>query len=512
MAKSRWLRWLLRGVAALIALALLLAGLVVYLVGPWPLYHDAAYKSAPYYGDALDAIDRAAGKTTRDTKPAPLRAGWAERDVTPEVGHPMAGYGGRANDKKSTGIHERIMVRALALSDDNDTVVLLGSDLLQTLPNMLALIEPKIKAAIGLGNTSVMYTSSHTHCGPGGFAPGMVAEDAFGEFSPAYLERLSSSIADAIIEAVRTMAPARFAHGSVEVPEYIRNRCREGAPVDATLHVAIAEKNTGERIYIARYSAHATAYGEEMMALNGDFAGAFQRAVTARTGHPLLYVGGAVGSMRPFPPGPPLPTPETEAQALWFENDLESHMVRTGKKSLPQLLADQQARVEAMGQALAERSLAAAEGLLLNGRVDIAAFATPYTPPPAQARLISPDWRLSPHAFRLLGVPTEGRLQAARIGDMLLVGLPYDVSGELSVAWQDFAAQLGARLWVTSFSGAYLGYLSPDGYYRDIGPQYCYNQNYEIQQMGWFGPNQGAYMTDLVEYTVKTLTGNHRSN
>lgn len=505
MPMKRWKTWLLRAVIALLAGIATITALAVYLVGPWPLYTDAKYRESCYYHDALSAIDNAAGATHQGSAPGPLRAGWAQRDVTPEIGHPMAGYGGRKNDKKSEGIHERIMVRALALSDGADTVVLLGSDLLQTLPNMLDLIEPKIQQAVGLTNGNILYTSSHTHCGPGGFAPGMIAEEAFGEYSPAYLSRLSNDIADAIIEAVQSMSPARFAHGAVEAPEYIRNRCRADAPVDATLHVAIAEKESGERLYIARYSAHGTAYGEEMMELNGDFAGAFQRAVKKQTGFPLLYVGGAVGSMRPYPPGPPLPTPKTPDQALWFENDIESSLVRSGKKSLDQLLHDQEARVEAMGSALAEKALATASALEFSNQLDIAAFAVPYNPPPAQARLISPDWRLSPHLFRLLGVPTEGRLQAARIGNLVIIGLPYDVSGELSRTWQDTLIKDDQQLWITSFSGAYLGYLSPDGYYRDIGPQFCYNQNYEIGQMGWFGPNQAAYITDLVEHSIKAF-------
>lgn len=506
MARTRWKTWLIRATVAVMASIAVFVATVIYFVGPWPLYTDSKYRDSRYYRDALASIDAAAGATAHASDAAPLRAGWAERDVTPEAGHPMAGYGDRKNDKKSEGIHERIMVRALALNDGTDTVVLLGSDLLQTLPNMLALIEPKIKQAAGITNSNVLYTSSHTHCGPGGFAPGIVAEKAFGAYSPAYLERLSGDIADAIVEAVQTMSPARFAHGSIEVPEYIRNRCRAGAPVDATLHVALVEKETGERLYVARYSAHGTAYGEEMMELNGDFAGAFQRAIKEKTGAPLLYVGGAVGSMRPYPPGPPLPQPESAEQAQWFENDIESALVRKGKKSLAQLLADQEARVEAMGAALAGKTMEVANTLAFTGRVDVAVFAVPYTPPPAQIRLISPDWRLSPHLFGLLGVPTEGRLQAARIGDLFLVGLPYDVSGELSRTWQDTLIQEGQKLWITSFSGAYLGYLSPDGYYRDIGPQYCYNQNYELGEMGWFGPNQAAYITDLVEHAVKALS------
>jgi hypothetical protein len=45
----------------------------------------------------------------------------------------MGGYGGRPNGKRSTGVHDPLFVKATALSDGKDTVVLLGADMLQTL-------------------------------------------------------------------------------------------------------------------------------------------------------------------------------------------------------------------------------------------------------------------------------------------------------------------------------------------------------------------------------------------
>lgn len=497
--------WFKRMLIVLLALAAGIATGILLFVGPWPLYTDSHYKDAGYYRRALAAIDAAAARNTLGT-PGPLQAGWAERDITPDIGHPMAGYGGRANDKRATAIHERVFVRALALGDGTDTVVLLGSDLLQTLPNLLELVEERIHASVGLTNQNVMYTSSHTHCGPGGFAPGIVAREAFGEYAPEYLTLLADRFAEAITEAVRGMTPARFAHTAIEVPEYIRNRTRPGNPVDATLHLAVVEKlGSGERIHVARYSAHGTAYGEEMMAINNDFAGAFQRAVREQTGAPLLYMGGAVGSMRPYPPGPPLPEPWTPALERGFENDIESAEVREGRKTLATLLRDQEARVEAMGAALTSKLLAAQENLTFSTQLDIAAMAAFYTPPPAQARMLSPRWRMSPLLFRLLGVPTTGRLQAARIGDLVLIGMPYDMGGETSRVWQAHARERGATLWVTSFSGAYLGYLSPDANYYDIGEDRRYNENYEIGQMGWFGPNQEAYVTSLFQHALDKL-------
>lgn len=504
---KRLAQWALRAFYAVLTLAAAAAGLFVLLVGPWPLYADARHRQQGYYREALAAITASAAESKRTEAPGPLHAGWAEREFTPaRPGHPLAGYGGRANDKRSAGSMEPMRVRALALNDGEDTVVLLGSDLLQTLPNLLDLITPRVHAATGLTDRNLMYTSSHTHCGPGGWAPGLVGKEAFGEYDPAYLEQLATAFSEAIIEAHGAMGPATFAHGEEAVPEFIRNRARASGAVDTTLHAAkVVRKDTGAQLLVARYSAHGTVYGEECMRFNNDFAGAFQRAVQERAGAPLLYMGGAVGSMRPYPPGPPMPVPWNRQLELAFENDVESQLVREGKKTLEQLLADQQARAEAMGQALCDRLLATVNLLTPVEHIDIASLAAPFTPPPAQVRLFSPHWRVSPFLFRLLGVPTTGRIQAARVGDLLLVGLPYDVSGECSAEWQTWTRPVGTALWVTSFSGAYLGYLTPDRYYHEMGEGYHYNQNYEVGQMGWFGPNQEAYVADLVRKVLEVL-------
>ena len=499
-------------VLGMVVFCLLTVAGFVTLVGPWPPYSDSIYKESRYFTKALAAIETQAAKATVGEKVQHLKAGWAQREITPEAGHPMAGYGGRANDKKSTGILEPLYVKALALSDGTDTVVLIGSDMLQTLPNLLEAVEARISKSVNLTNRNIMYTSSHTHCGPGGLAPGFAAEFSYGPYKPEYLDVLVDCFAGAIEEAVNTMTSAKFAHGAVAVPEYILNRTRTHGTVDPTLNVAAVEKvDGGERLYLARYSAHGTTYSEEMLELNGDYAGAFQRAVLEKSGAPLLFMGGAMGSMRPNPPGPPVPEPWTKAQELGFEHDVESTLVREGKMTKEEWLNKQRARVEAMGVALAERLLEATPALEFNETLDIASLDAIYDPPPAQVRILSPKWRLSPFAFNVLGVPKKGRMQAARIGDMFLVGMPNDFSGETSLVWQEWARERNANLWVTSFSGAYLGYLSPDKYYHEMGEGLHYNQNYEIGMMSWFGPNHEAYVTDLFHYAFETLTDSDKS-
>ena len=85
------------------------------------------------------------------------------------------------------------------------------------------------------------------------------------------------------------------------------------------------------------------------------------------------------------------------------------------------------------------------------------------------------------------------------VGSLVFIGMPHDFGGETSLKWQHYAASRDVNLCVTSFSGAYLGYLSPDQYYWDMGEHLPYNHNYEIGQMSWFGPDQEAFVTDLFQ-------------
>jgi hypothetical protein len=39
-----------------------------------------------------------------------------------------------------------------------------------------------------------------------------------------------------------------------------------------------------------------------------------------------------------------------------------------------------------------------------------------------------------------------------------------------------------------------------------MGEGLHYNQNYEIGQMNWFGPNQEAYVTDLFYHVFERIT------
>jgi neutral ceramidase len=93
-----------------------------------------------------------------------------------------------------------------------------------------------------------------------------------------------------------------------------------------------------------------------------------------------------------------------------------------------------------------------------------------------------------PWLFRTFFGEYPSTLTALRIGPVVMLGTPCDFSGELSPAIDSAAAKLGLRSIITSFNGGYIGYITRDEFYdRD---------HYETQIMNWFGPGNGAYLSE----------------
>ncbi len=466
--RKRWWWFALWGGGALFAG---LGLLFVTLVGPWPTY-SSGYETTAYFEESLAAMEQAVSEVpsleAQVAASARLVAGWASESITPEVGGPLAGFGARRGEG-STGIHDEVFVKALAVGDGTNWGFVLGSDLLIVPENVADVVRARIDAIPGLNGDHILFNATHNHSGPGGFAPGSVSQIFNGPYDPREPGRLTEAMVRVIRSAWEGAQPASVVSGGVDVPEYIRNRERSDGRVDSELSVLLVEQAGGDRCVVVSYSAHPTILGSDNMEVSGEYPGFLMRHLRAELGVEAIYLGGALGSM-----GHRAPEGETD-----FE------------------------RSEAMGRALAERALAVLKGLP-EGRSDVAVAAAgfPLSLPPYQARL-NPDWRFSKYLLPMLGIDHDAWLQGLRLGDTVLVGLPADYSGEISVALKETAAREGIDLWVLSFNGDYVGYISPDRYYSDVEPGG--GLGYELGTMSWIGPDQEAYTTNLVSQLVRRL-------
>lgn len=464
MMKSKWKRW----VGWIGGLCVLLLTGVLWFVGPWPTYRGG-YHDKEYFQRSVAALEeRVASRDGEATASADFLAGWARRSIAPPIGTPLAGYGARKG-LGCTGIRDNVFVKAVAVSDGVDVAVVVGSDLLIVPENVADRVREDVAKQTDLSGEEILFSASHNHSGPGGFAPGVVSGLFNGPYQAGMPDLLTEAFVGAIVEALAQMQPAGMGAGGKPVPELIRNREREDGPVDSELSFVLIEQDTGDRCILVSYSAHPTVIGSDNLEITGSYPGFLMSHLGTLGRAEVVYLGGAVGSM--------------------------GHRAPEGDSDFE--------RSEGMGRALAEQvwqELATVE--LSRGTLDVAAIGFPMEIPPFQLRL-NRNWRLSSQLLPLMGIDRDAWLQGVRIGDVVLVGTPADYCGEISVELKASAAERGLDLWVLSFNGDYVGYISPDAYYDDLEADGTLG--YERGVMSWIGPSQEAYTRDLIERLVQGL-------
>ena len=154
---------------------------------------------------------------------SPFKAGFAERDITPEIGMEQPGGYGKAFHK---ALHDPCKVRAAVYDDGKKRVALVGVDAL-AVPRPLAQGARKaIAEKCGIPPEAVLIGASHSHSsGPVGMvqpgeydhAPPLVQQLAYEKSSMAhagYLERVRNEIVNAVSQANAARAPARSGFGS----------------------------------------------------------------------------------------------------------------------------------------------------------------------------------------------------------------------------------------------------------------------------------------------------------
>ena len=89
-----------------------------------------------------------------------LKAGFARVDVTPSFGTNLAGY---FEARLAEGILDPIQLNAIAMGNDDETVLIITSDLLGIRENFATPIRKKIAERTGLDMDHIMVTALHQH-------------------------------------------------------------------------------------------------------------------------------------------------------------------------------------------------------------------------------------------------------------------------------------------------------------------------------------------------------------
>ena len=396
---------------------------------------------------------------SQDSPSHSLMLGVTRVDITPPVGTPLAGYGSRKG-RGSTGIHDRLYARAVALSDGDQTVILLANDLLAITDDIRTAVYQKINREISLKPDSIMISASHTHSGPGALAKRFWESFATGPFEQSVFEEITQKMARAAVEAYQGMKPARLGSGSVQVPDLISNRMVVDGPRDPDLSfLVIKTVDPGVTAYVANYSAHPTVLKDNNDLISGDFPGALERHLEETPGVIALYTAGSVADMTANPPE--------------GTDDFE--------------------KADKMGRALANKILEALPSVVYRDHARIGSVLATVQLPSTQVKL--GRHRLASSLGNLF-FDRQTVIQAIRVGDSLLLGVPCDLSSEIGLEIKQQARSHGLNAIVVGFANDYIGYVIPEKYY--------YTNAYEAR-MSFNGPYMDRYLKEISLELIKKL-------
>ncbi len=441
-----------------IVLALLLI-IVLFLSACLRRIDYRPYQESKYYEATIRQLDNIV-KDYPDSKPDTLFMGAAKAGITPPIGLPLAGFGNRKG-KPSTGVHDSLFVRVIALKSGAQQAFIVGYNALLLHPPVARMFEKKAKQMLDVEPESFFYTATHSHSGPGGWGSGFVEEQFSGPFDSTIVHILIDSTLAAVSRAKLELQPSTFTVQTVHAPEFIRNRLvGDEGQVDDDLIFAAFTSDTGQNAVCATYSAHATVLPGSNMHFSGDYPGYMERKVES----------------------------EWDATCLFAAAGLGSHSNK-GK-------GEKFDKAAYIGEGLADSLLNNLPLKFNSKQTVLKVLRIPVTKPRLQIK-INNDICLAPWFAKQLFKPYDAYLQFIVLNDFIMIGSPGEFSGELALEVKHYAAQYGKIATVTSFNGCYMGYVTPSKYYH--------LDKYETKLMSWYGPWSGDYLADLMKQMIDRL-------
>lgn len=242
---------------------------------------------------------------------ATFRAAAVKVDITPQDSQWLMGYQAR----QSTGVHDRIFHRIVAIDDGATQFFLISSDLCLFSPSVYDDFTAELHKQTGIDRSHVWWMVTHSHATPEVGPPG-VYKTLLGrsdhEWNRAYAQRIQETLIQGVKDARAKLEPARLGVGTGWAMANINRRGRDAdgkislglnpdGPADRQIGLLRLEKPDGSPIaLIANYAMHGTVMSGKNLEISGDGPGVVAAYVEEKIGAPVLYMNGAAGNLAPI--------------------------------------------------------------------------------------------------------------------------------------------------------------------------------------------------------------------
>lgn len=223
-----------------------------------------------------------------------LRVGYAQETITPALDRPvyLAGFG---QNRRAISVHDDLYVRALALRDENTTLVLASLDLIGFFRRDVLEVISRVRSQAP--QTEILLASTHTHHGPD--TMGLWGPDSrHSGVDPVYMEFLRSKISLIILASLRSLQPASVKACAVHVPGLAKN-ARDPMIVDDELTVAqfLHAQTRRPLASLFNFPCHPEVLWEHNPHITSDYPGYLRQQVENITQAPCIFFSGALGGM-----------------------------------------------------------------------------------------------------------------------------------------------------------------------------------------------------------------------
>ena len=248
------------------------------------------------------------GKVQHNT----FRAAVIKIDITPDNPQHLLGYGARI----STGIHDRIYHRILALDDGTTQFFLVSTEVCSFSPVEYDHVANQVNDRLGIPPENLWWTTTHTHSapelGPRGLPKIFMGERYEHEVDAAYTDMIEQTLINGIREAREKLSPARLGvswgfsqaninRRAIDVDGKASLGLNPDGPVDRRIGLLRIDAADGTpMVLVANYPIHGTVLGSKNLKISGDAPGIVSDYVEEITGTPLLFINGALGNMAPI--------------------------------------------------------------------------------------------------------------------------------------------------------------------------------------------------------------------
>ncbi len=389
------------------------------------------------------------------TEATGLVAGWARVNITPTIPVSMAGYGPRGPYKS---VHDSLFCNTVVFENGVTTAVVISLDMLMVPTQLRDEVTPALES-LGFPETSIFLTATHTHNSFGNWEKSIAGQLAFGKFDERVLSILAEQIIETVAVAKGQMNPVVIGFLKADASEIVANRLAPDGHTDPFIRAIVLKRANGKMAIITAFSGHATNLNSDIWELSRDYPGVLNDELEK------------------------LPNLEF---AMFCAGMVGSHSISLN-------MPKNQERIEVAGKLIAEKIESRLQDITFQNNFSIGHQRLEIALPPSQLR-ITKNLRLRSWVFDGFFGPLEAEIYAMDIGDILLIGMPCDFSGELSINnhLDSLAAIHGKDLFVTSFNGDYIGYITEDIHYST-----CTHD--EVRVMNWVGPGMGGYFVEIIK-------------